>query len=281
MVSPHQTRGPRAGDHNREDAGVKQGRNAALQAGELVKLVREAFSESQGHGEHCAITSRARSLNGPYDFKEVSSLAPGRSGHNEPLPIAALDRDTGLREIKQNFLNLKDEHAWIYVPQLGVWIDDTTDVEEHGVSSDPFLRTILLRTYSELEVFHTHPDQLYRSLHQDGLLPNTYLTIAATPSRGDQFSAAALEDFAGPRANLKSHVVSHHGVTSYYRTAEFRRDDSLIAKPFDWDFTEIDVRRLAQDEIRRICEKLERTVASRKSDGSQIPTWKIRFEPFE
>ena len=247
---------------------------------DLVRLVSGAY-QSGSQGEHCAITSRAKSLNGPYNFEEMPSLHPGRAGPGAPLIVASIDRESGIKQIRENFLARKDEHSWIYVPCLGLWIDDTTEIEQHGVVSDPFLRTILLRTYPEIEVFHTHPDGLYSELHQEGHLPGTYLMIAATPSRGDQFAASMLEEFAGPRTRLKSHVISHFGVTSYYQTEEFRANENLAAQPFDWDYDSIDDKASPVEEIARICQSLEDRVAAATSTGPSIRTWTIGFAPFK
>jgi len=194
--------------------------------------------------------------------------------------LFSASRRKGLDAIRTGFIGAHEEHAWIYVPLIGAWIDDTTEVEDGGVAADPFLRTLLMRGYGEIEVFHTHPDGLFQSLHEQGRLPDTWPIIAAIPSRGDQFGAAMLEDHAGPTARLVSHVISRFGVTSYRRTDVFRFDDAAFSGPFDVAFDGMRPDADPVSEISRIVRELEQTIAWESASGETHATWRLSFEPF-
>lgn len=247
---------------------------------DLIQFVQAQYRQRLESPQHCALTSRAFALNAPYRFSEVSSLSPGRPGHGSPLLLFSGSRRKGLDEIRAGFVRANEEHAWIYIPLIGVWIDDTTEVEDGGVAADPFLRTLLMRAYGEIEVFHTHPDGLYRNLQEQGQLPETWPIIAATPSRGDQFGAAMLEDHAGPSVTLLSHVISSFGVTAYQRTEFFRFDDLAVGGPFDVAFESIRPDADPVSEITRIIRDLEQTIAWQSASGETHATWRLSFEPF-
>ncbi len=248
---------------------------------DLVALVKAAYQQAEKAQIHCAYTTDSRQLNGPYNFNHSSSLASGRASHLDPLLIVQKDRADGLKEIRENFVDRVEEHCWIFIPQLKIWIDDTTTVSAGSVGSDLFLRVKLLQTFPEIEVFHTHPDGLYAALHAEGELSSHHRLIAPTPSLGDQFGAAMIEDLGGPNCSLKSHIISYHGVTSYQQTKEFRRDAGMRGGSFQWDFNSVDRTAPACKEISRICSAMEDSVPCIRADGSKTATWLIRFTPFE
>ena len=247
---------------------------------DLIQFVQAEYRRRLESAEHCVLTSRAFAQNAPYRFLEIPSLSPGRPGHGSPLLLFSGSRRKGLDAIRAGFIRANEEHAWIYIPLIGVWIDDTTEVEDGGVAADPFLRTLLMRAYGEIEVFHTHPDGLYQNLYEQGQLPETWPIIAATPSRGDQFGAAMLEDHAGPRAKLLSHVISSFGVTAYQRTEFFRFDDVAVGGPFDVAFESIRPDADPESEITRIIRDLEQRITWQSASGETHATWRLSFEPF-
>jgi hypothetical protein len=247
---------------------------------DLIQIVRDASAQALSAGYPSSIVAQALSLNSPHRFEVEDSLHPGRKDYSEPAVVVHKSRADGLAEIREHFLDRANEHTWIFLPTLGLWIDDCTRTHKHSVEADTFMRSVLLRVCDSVEVFHTHPDGLYRTLHEQGDLPAHYRIIAATPSVGDQLSAVLLENEGGSAASLKSHVISHFGVTSYQRTRVFRDSEDMIGGNFGWDYSLSNPSADPVKEIQRIIGLLQDKVASVQTHGPAIPTWLLTFEPF-
>ncbi len=250
---------------------------------DVIEIVLDASTRAL-RGEYEALLGAwALSLNSPYRFEVRDSLHPRRKDYSEPVVLVHKSRADGLDEIRKHFLDRSDEHPWIFLPSVELWIDDCTKPQKYGVESDTFMRSVLLREGAKVELFHTHPDGLYRMLHEEGHLPAEFRIISATPSIGDPLSAAMLEGEGGPSPSLKSHVISHFGLTSYERTQVFRESEDMKGGNFDWEYSysQIDPNADPVSEIQRILEFLEKKVASVQADGSTVPTWLLTFEPFK
>jgi hypothetical protein len=155
----------------------------------------------------------------PYHFTERETLS--LDNNKESFGgILFRGRSEGLTEIHTRVTTDTAEHSWLFVPEPSVWIDTTLPHQEDPASvvSDHYLVSFLLAKYPNVELVHTHPDAVIKTLSREnyGYTPDDRCFLeAALPSNPDMISYLQLVSRSNPQATLRSSIVSHYGVTTY------------------------------------------------------------------
>lgn len=170
----------------------------------------------------------------PYAFRESDEFYPEEASAFGRVISAS--HEEGLRAIHAEIGKHDQEHAWMYVPEAEIWIDNTLGVSEASVENDQYLQTYLSYMFSSMNAVHTHPDKVVEALHinYSYMYSPNFLAESAQPSASDSTAHTQLVA-RNSRSNVKTEsIVSHYGVTAfklksvvddglYWRSEEYNR----------------------------------------------------------
>ena len=162
----------------------------------------------------------------PYSFREDDTFYPQGPSFGR---IVRASRSEGLQAIHEEISSKSTEHAWVFVPDVEMWVDHTRGAYDASVDTDRHLEVYLSHMFPKIEPIHTHPDMIVREAAEDlwGELSQNYLLEAATPSGNDLIGAVQMSARSAVGSVIMNGIVSHYGHTAYNRLSPARLDGSF------------------------------------------------------
>lgn len=216
----------------------------------------------------------------PYGFSSSKYVLDEK---NDPFSLQltyATERE-GYKDIDETVDTDTTERAWIHLPTLGLWIDDSYDRDIENVSGDVPLRNALANLVSEINLVHTHPTKTLKEQYKQGRRDPSYLLDGALPTIGDLMGLTIMKINGNRSCRWVGKVVSYYGVSSYEMTPDNLKYGTGACGSY-WG-RDADITKEPIAEIKRIAAAQQRQnlVKALSFDGIISPSFFINFKSFD
>jgi hypothetical protein len=149
-----------------------------------------------------------------YSFHESDEMYP--TGADGLMRVIRAGRNEALNAIHAPVRTGRvNEHAWLWVPSEGLWIDATIEPAPDYVTYDYFLHAYLSHAFGDVDMLHTHPAPVPPHILDKGGTVESWLLDSALPSGRDLKLLSNMQAVCPPDASLSGSIVSYYGATRY------------------------------------------------------------------